>query len=139
MSAALIKVRMSDLERGNPLPRLGDCMRCLQCGSSWSFIADGIVRENRLVMQLAQVAPDRLDEIGNAVAWYGCDECELCERKGEPSLRERRLAVAVNEIVSLEKQPGGEPVIDCILGFLSADDRALVLARVSAARSEKLS
>jgi hypothetical protein len=85
-------------EASMPVPRCADILRCLHCGSTWSLLMDAVVSSAYITMTLAPVSPDRVDDLGAGVAWYGCDDCKLCKKdRKEPNWDELRE--------SLEKLP----------------------------------
>jgi hypothetical protein len=98
VSTALSIVKMSLCEAGAPVPRCADILRCLHCGSTWSLLMDGVCSPSGVTMTVAPVLSDRVGEIGAGVAWFGCDDCELCAKdRKEPNWDDLRA--------SLEKLP----------------------------------
>jgi hypothetical protein len=94
VSMALSIVKMSLCEAGMPVPRCADILRCLYCGSTWSLRMDGVCSPSCVTMTVAPVPPDRVGEIGAGVAWFGCDDCELCEKdRKEPNWDELRASI----------------------------------------------
>lgn len=79
MSKALAIVKLRLREVGMRVPRCADVLRCLRCGSTWSLLMDGVMSPSSVTMTVAPVPPDRVGELGAGVAWFGCDDCALCD------------------------------------------------------------
>jgi hypothetical protein len=93
-STALVIVKLRLRENRSPVPRCADILRCLHCGSTWSLLMDGVVSPSCVTMTIAPVPPDRVGEIGAGVAWFGCDDCELCAKdRVEPDWDELRASI----------------------------------------------
>jgi hypothetical protein len=79
---------------GMAVPRCADMLRCLHCGSTWSMIMDGVVSPSCVKATVAFVPSDRVGELGNRVAWFGLDDCKLCQKdRKEPDWNDLRASL----------------------------------------------
>lgn len=114
MSATIESFELRASEVDTLVPRCADILRCLHCGSTWSMLMDGVVSPSCLTVTVVPVPPDRIDALGTGVAWFGLDDCKLCQKdRKEPDWDDLRA--------SLEKLPDAR--LRAELGIMLEDRR----------------
>lgn len=115
MSATIESFELRASEVDTLVPRCADILRCLHCGSTWSMLMDGVVSHSCLTVTVVPVPPDRIDELGTGVAWFGLDDCKLCQKdRKEPNwdelranietLPDARLRVGLGQLLEARRQ-----------------------------------